>query len=120
MSLTRPGPVAHQHNHDKSSAPLRQNQYHSKSHTPPDKRGASAEGSPPPDNQQSPQVSQYNNNGKNTPSLDFSDLSITVAVLWQLLIKNTVYFIAKKLALLTGKAGRKSQYDGNSQSNHLK
>ena len=66
MSLTCPGLVSCQHNRDKASAPLRQNQYHSKSHTSPDKRVASAKGNIPTDNQQDTQVSKHNKNGNNT------------------------------------------------------
>ena len=54
MSLTLPKPVAFQQNYDKSTAPFRQNQYHSKPHTPPDKLGTSAKSNPPNYNQQVP------------------------------------------------------------------
>ena len=84
MSLTFPVTVSHQHNRNKSSAPLRQDQYHSWPHTPHDIRGASAKDNPPPNNQQVPQVIQENNNGKITPSLDSSDFPNAAAVLWPL------------------------------------
>ena len=102
MSLTFPGPVACQHNCDKSSSPLRQNQCYSKSHTPPDKRDASSKGNPPPENQQEPQVIQDKNNGKNTPSSNLSDLSIAAAVIWLMLIKTPALLLLKQLASLTG------------------
>ena len=102
MSLTCRGPVACQHNRKKSSAPLHQNQYNSKPHTSPEKRGSSAKGKPTPENQKETQVSKYKKNGKNTPSLDSSDSSTPAAVLWQLLFENTVFFLAKKPASLTG------------------
>ena len=89
MSLTRSVTV------DRHYDPLRQNQYHSKVHTPPDKRGASAKGKPPSYNQQSPQVSQYNKNGINTPLSDSSNSSIAAAILWPLLIKNMALFSLK-------------------------
>ena len=94
MSMTFPGPVSRQHNRDKSSAPLLQNQYHSKSHPTPDKCGASAKGIPQTENHQAPQVSQDKKNGKKIPFLDLLDssyLSIAAAVLWPLLIKNLVF-----------------------------
>ena len=43
--------------------------------------GASAKVNPTPDNQQAPQVSKDNNNDKNTPPLDSSDLSVAAAIL---------------------------------------
>ena len=107
MSLTCPGPVARQHNCDKSSVQLRQNQYHSKVHTPLDKRGASAKGNPPPDNHQSPQVSQDKKNGKNTPN---SDSSITPALLWPRLIENPVVLPVKNLASLTANTWEALQF----------
>ena len=102
MSLTFLIPVASQHNCNKSSALLHQNQYHSKLHTPPEKCGASVKCKPPPGNQQAPQVSQYKKNSKNTPLSNSSNLSITAAILWPLLIKTPVFFLAKKIATLTG------------------
>ena len=55
-------------------------------------------GNPPPENQQTSQVSQDKKNGKNTPYLYLSDSSITAAVLWPLLIENTI-FLAKDISL---------------------
>ena len=108
MSLTCPGPVARQHNCEKSSAPLRQNKYNSKPHTPPYKLGSSANGNHPQDNQQAPQIIEDNNNCKKTPSSDFSDSSIAAAVLWQLLIKNPVAFLTKKYPRSQGTLGKTS------------
>ena len=80
MYLTFQVPVSRQHNREKASTPIRQNKYHTKAHTPPDKRGASVKGNPTPDNKQASQLSQYNNNINNPPSLDSSDSSIASAI----------------------------------------
>ena len=77
----------------RSSAPLRQNKYNPKPHTTPDKHGASAKVNPTSDNKKDPQVRQCKKNGKNKPSSDYSDSSITAAILWQLLIENPVLFL---------------------------
>ena len=99
MPMTFPGPVARQHDREKSSAPLPQNQYNPKPHNPPDKRGAIAKVKYPPENQQVPKVSQDKKNGNNTPSSDYSDFSISADILSLLLIKNAVFFIAKTIVL---------------------
>ena len=84
MYLTFPSPASCQHNHEKSSVPLRQDQSHSYPHTPPDRRDASAKGNPPPENQQVHQLIQENKNSKNTPLLDSSGFSNAAAILWPL------------------------------------
>ena len=105
MSLTCHSPIACQHNWDKSSAPLCQNQYHSKVHTSPDKRGASTKGKPTPNNQCFPKVSQEKKNGKNTPSYNFSYSSITAPILWAMLIKNLDFSRLKKQPCSQGTLG---------------
>ena len=86
MSLTCPGPLACQCNREKASNPLRQNQYNSKPHTTHEKHGTSAKGNPPTDNQPAPHATEDKKN---------DIFPIPAAVLWQGLIKKTVFFSTK-------------------------